>query len=83
MEEHYESVIALEDICLVSCLVILGFPILTLNSTKYPQVSFHFGKSKKLEETMESFFNGSLLIEPKIYQATVRELKSRIKSTKN
>lgn len=83
MEEQYESVIALEDMCLISCLVVLGFPVLTLNYQKYPQVSFHFGKSKRLEETMESFFNGSLLIEPKSFWATVRELKARIKSIKN
>ena len=83
MQEKYESVVEYEDLNLVSCLSLLEFPILKINSQKYPQVSFLFGKTKKLEEVVENFFNGSLLIEPKSYWAKIRELKSRIKSIKN
>lgn len=83
MNEDYESVIKFEDLNLVSCLSLLEFPILSIDSQKYPQVSFLFGKSKKLEETVEKFFNKSLLIEPVGYWAKIRELKSRIKSIKN
>ncbi len=83
MEENYNNVIEFEDLNLVSCLSLLGFPILTVDSRKYPQVSFIFSKTKELEETVESFFNGSLVVEPKSYWAKIRELKSRIKSIKN
>jgi len=83
MQENYKNVVEFEDLNLVSCLVLLGFNILSIDSKKYPQVSFVFGKTKKLEETVENFFNGSLLVEPKKYWAKIRELKSRIKSIKN
>jgi len=83
MNNEYESMIALEDMCLISYLAVLEFPIENINSSKYPQFTFLFKKTKKLEEAMENFFNGSALVEPKEYWAKIRELKSRIKSIKN
>ena len=83
MEENYKSVLELEDMCLISYLAVVGFPIETINSKKYPQFTFLFKKTEKLSESMENFFNGSALVEPKSYWAKSRELKSRIKSIKN
>ena len=83
MNENYESVLELEDMSLISYLAVSGFPIETINSKKYPQYSFLFKKTEKLKQAMESFFNGSALVEPKSYWAKSRELKSRIKSIKN
>jgi hypothetical protein len=83
MEENYKSVLELEDMCLISYLAVVGFPIETINSKKYPQFTFLFKKTEKLKQAMENFFNGSALIEPKSFWAKSRELKSRIKSIKN
>ncbi len=83
MKEEYKSAIEYEDLNLVSCLVLLDFPILSINSKKYPQVGFIFGKTEKLDKAVEDFFGGALLIEPKSYWSKIRELKSRIKSIKN
>lgn len=83
MNEKYKSVIEFEDLNLVSCLSLLDFPILSINSRKYPQFGFIFGKTESLEKTVKDFFNGDLLVEPKSYWSKIRELKSRIKSIKN
>lgn len=83
MEEKYRSAVEYEDLNLVSCLVLLDFPILSIDTRKYPQVSFIFGKTERLEKTVKEFFEGSLLVEPKSYWSKIRELKSRIKSIKN
>ena len=83
MEDTYKSTIEYEDLNLISCLVLLDFPILSVNTRKYPQVGFIFGKTEMLERTVQKFFEGSLLVEPKNYWSKIRELKSRIKSIKN
>lgn len=83
MQDEYNNVIALEDMCLISYLAVSEFPIESIDSRKYPQFTFLFNKTKELEEAMENFFSGSALVEPKNYWAKIRELKSRIKSIKN
>lgn len=83
MNIDYKDLIALEDMCLVSYLAVLEFPIENINSSKYPQFTFTFKKTKKLEESMENFFNGSARIEPKTFWAKTREIKARLKSIKN
>lgn len=83
MNDDYNSVIALEDMCLVSYLLVMGFHIESIDSRRYPQVSFLFKETKQLRLVMENFFNGSALIEPKLFWAKTREIKARIKSIKN
>lgn len=83
MQEDYKSLIYLEDFCLVSYLAVLGFSIENINAKNYSQCSFLFKRTKKLEEAMKDFYNDSSLVEPKLYFAKIRELKSRIKSIKN
>lgn len=81
--EHSSSDrIELADMGLVSSLVSLGFPVLTTlrNPSDYQKVNFVFLKTEKLEEAIKNFFDGSLLVEPKSYWATVRELKGRIRA---
>jgi|GEM_PF-3736162 len=83
MNNDYNSVIALEDMCLISYLAVIGFQIEAIDSRKYPQFTFLFKESKELKLAMENFFNDSASVEPKSYWAKIRELKSRIKSIKN
>lgn len=79
-----EKYAEITDMCLASCLVTLGFPLVATNREpqKYPQVGFVFKNTAKLEETITCFFNGSLSVEPKIFWATVRDLKGRIRAGK-
>jgi len=80
LKEHIE----LADLCLVSCLVASGFPVLAFNKDpkEYPKIGMIFKKTTKLEETISRFWAGSLLIEPKLYWQTIRELKSRMRTSK-
>ncbi len=78
-EEYIET----SDLSLVSALGgCLGFSILEIKAdpNEYPKVKFVFERSKKLEETITKFWNGSLLVEPKSYWSAIREIKSRIRS---
>ena len=76
-----ENHVSLSDMSLAGCLVALGFPVIAFDRDpkEYPKVKMVFKKSKKLEETIANFFNGSLLIEPKSYWNAIREIKSRIR----
>lgn len=80
-DNKYSSVIELSDIGLVACAVINGFEIESTNrDPKYaPKVSFLMKKTKKLEEQIKRYFNGELVVEPKLFQATIRDIKSRTK----
>lgn len=80
--EFIEDHIEIADLSLVSALAgCLGFPILEIKAdlTEFPKVKFVFERSKKLEETITKFWNGSLVVEPKKYWGAIRELKSRIR----
>lgn len=74
----------LTDMSLVSCLVVLGFPVIAFNRDpkEFPKVGMVFKKTKKLEQTVQDYWNGNLLVEPKAFWNTSRELKSRIRSSK-
>lgn len=83
MDDEYNSIIAFEDMNLVCTLSVLGFVIESVDNRSYPQVSFIFLKTKKLEKAVDDFYKGLLLVEPKNLWAKSRELKSRIKSIKS
>lgn len=72
------------DLALCSVLHYLSFPIVAIDRDpkEYPKVSFVFKKSKKLDDAVNQFWNGSLSVEPKGYWNASRELKSRIHGTR-
>jgi hypothetical protein len=80
-DNNYNSVVELTDIGLVSSAVINQFEILSINrDPKYaPRVSFLFKKTKKLEELIEKYFKGELLVDSKTFLTTLRDIKSRTK----
>ena len=80
-DNKYSSVIELSDISLVACAVMNGFAIESTNrDPKYaPKVSFLIKKTKGLEMLIEQYFKGELQVEPKLFQATIRDIKSRTK----
>ena len=77
-----ESCIELSDLALVSALYFLKFPIVAFNRNpkEYPKVGFIFKRNKKIESTINSFWDGSLSVEPKGYWNAIRDLKSRIRT---
>ncbi len=79
-----ENQTELTDISLASCLVVLGFPIIAFNRDPkdFPKVGMVFKKTKELEQMVQNYWNGTLLVEPKTFWNTSRELKSRIRSSK-
>jgi hypothetical protein len=81
-EEYYDTVISFEDMNLVCTLSVMGFSIESIDNRNYPQVGFLFYKTKKLEKAVDEFYKGSVLVEPKMFWAKFREIKSRIKSIK-
>ena len=79
---NIRSIAELTDLALVAALRCQGFSIESINRDpkNYPKVSFLFFKSNQLQETINAYWEGSLLIEPKTYWHAIRELKSRIKA---
>ena len=77
-----ENNIAFSDMSLVSCLVALEFPVIAFDRDpkEYPKVKMVFKKTKELDEAINSFWDGSLRIEPKTYWNAIREMKSRVKN---
>ena len=75
--EEYEE---FSDLALCSALQYLGFPIVAINRDpkERPRVGFVFKKSKELTDTVNQFWSGVLLVEPKGFWNASRELKSRI-----
>lgn len=82
MTENIDGVIEFKDINLVGCLAVLGFPILTVDSKEYPHCNFLFKKTKELINVVKNFYDGTLLIEPNNLMAKIREIKSRIESSR-
>lgn len=66
-----------KDLALAGTLY-LWFPLLDLDISNVKQVYFCFQDSKDLRDTVNSYWNGSLLIEPKSYFQSIKLLKSRI-----
>lgn len=69
----------IEDLALASTLYYLGFSIIRIEEKGNPKVSFIFEKSNELEDTIGRYWDGLLLVDPKLFWGTVRELKSRVK----
>ena len=77
-----ENHIEFSDFGLCSVLQYLGFPIVATNRDPkdFPKVRFVFKKSNKLDATVNQYWSGELLVEPKGFWNVSRELKSRIRT---
>lgn len=77
-EEHIE----ISDLALVSALQCLGFSIVAFNHDpkEFPKVGMVFKKTEELEQAVQNYWNGTLLLEPKNYWNSIREIKSRIRT---
>ncbi|MCX6753006.1 MAG: DUF5659 domain-containing protein [Candidatus Nomurabacteria bacterium] len=80
-DNKYTSVIEINDIGVVTSAVVSGFNIVSINrDPKHaPRVSFLFHKTKEIEELVEKYFKGELLIDAKTFLTTLRSVKSQTK----
>lgn len=68
------------DLSLAATLLSLGFSLVSLDTTDPSRVIFEFSSDAKLNEVVSAFWKGSLVVEPKTFWNTQRELKARIRS---
>ena len=75
--------IAVTDLALASSIQYLEFPIIAINRDpkQFPKASFIFEKSDELNDAIYRYWEGLLLVEPKSFWNTARELKSRIRTS--
>ena len=76
-----EDQVSYFDMNLSGSLVVLGFPIIAFdrNQKEFPKVGMVFKKTKELEQAVQDYWNGTLLLEPKAFWNAIREIKSRIR----
>ncbi len=58
----------------------LEYPIVDIDRTNYPRAIFIFKKTKKLDQQIESYWNGELRIEPQKFANQIKFIKTRIYS---
>lgn len=68
------------DIGLATTLLIQGVHVDHTDNSNPKRVVFFFEQSDKLADNLKKYWEGSLLVEPKTYWNTIRELKGRIKN---
>lgn len=76
-----EDQVSYFDMNLSGSLVVLGFPIIAFdrNAKEFPKVGMVFKKTKELEQAVQNYWDGTLLLEPKAFWNAIREIKSRIR----
>lgn len=79
-EENRSSSFETSDLPLVITLVTLGFYSIRLDVSDPARVVFQFPKEEKLQTTIDEFWAGKLVVEPKTFWNNQRELKARIRN---
>jgi hypothetical protein len=76
-----EDQVSYFDMNLSGSLMVLGFPIIAFdrNPKEFPKVGMVFKKTKELEQAVQNYWDGTLLLEPKAFWNAIREIKSRIR----
>ncbi len=74
--------IEISDLALASALQYLNFTVIAINKDpkEHPKVTFVFEKTDELNNAVYRYWEGLLLVEPKSYWNTARELKGRIRT---
>lgn len=84
MENNYNDLneyFATSDLPLATTLVVLGYPIKKYQrSPETGRVNFVFVQTKELEKTIESFWEGQLLVEPSRIFEVMKRIKTRLYS---
>ncbi len=79
-DEARSSFFETSDLPLAVTLLTLGFNSIRLDTTDSSRVIFVFSQDEKLQEAIDEFWAGKLLIEPKTFWNVQREIKARIRN---
>ncbi len=71
-----ESIFSTDNFCLAVCLKAKGCRFLHISKDNPRHAIFHFEDTPEREKLTQDFWDGKTLIEPKLYNATQRELKT-------
>jgi hypothetical protein len=66
------------DLALATALSVLGVAIQAMQQTDSERMNFIFTKSEKVQDIVNRFWRGELLIEPQAYFNQLKVLKTRI-----
>ncbi len=80
LDENRSSFFQTSDIGLVVSLLAFGFAVDHLDSSTPARIIFFFRQGDDLAETLKKYWEGKLLVEPKTYWNTLREIKGRIRN---
>lgn len=75
LNDYYQTT----DLCLCCTLITLGFILDSIDKTNPQKVIFLFKREEGLDETIEDYFKGFIRVEPKLFFANLRFIKSRIR----
>lgn len=79
-EMNRSSFFETSDLPLTVTLVTLGFNPIRLDAIDPSRVVFLFPQEEKLQAAIDKFWAGKLVVEPKAFWNTQRELKARIRN---
>lgn len=65
------------DLALAATLHCLGFPLLKVTKDR-PRADFLFDQNAQLIETVTKYWAGKLVVEPKNYFQTIKDIKTRL-----
>jgi hypothetical protein len=80
MQLNKDEMVECSDLSLTA-LLILSFPVKLTKHTENGRVCFYFQQSQELQKTINDFWNGTALVEPKAYFNSIKIAKSRIFSS--
>ena len=80
MRKDDTATLKVTDLTLVVTLLISGFSLKSMDSSNPSRVIFEFENSADLEKTIDKFWKGEIVVEPKKFNYTLRELKDRIRN---
>lgn len=67
-----------QDLPLAATLVVLGQHLIDIERTNPRRAGFCFSNSKQLQELVELFQTGQLVVEPRSYFDAIRHVKNRL-----
>ncbi|PIP30675.1 hypothetical protein COZ22_01405 [bacterium (Candidatus Howlettbacteria) CG_4_10_14_3_um_filter_37_10] len=81
MNNSNQLIYSTNDFALAVTLLCLGFIIINLDKTNPVKVYFLFERSNRLDQAINDFWNNQILVNPKVFFNTQKELKARIYSS--
>lgn len=72
------EIFSTQELSLVAALLSWGFPLDSIDKTNPSKVTFIFIRNSELDQAIQTYWDNSGRISPKIYFNALREVKSRI-----